>query len=158
MYTSDHPTDPIRPVDTDRIRVWAPTGSPGRQPTRMVEDPIPEAGDFWELANVDPLPMTAYEAAPREYTARPVRSRASGASSAALAAGIAAVPLSIVGIGAVLGLVAIVLGVGGIRQVARTPVQYHGNGRAITGIVLGTCSVVVGTPILLLFAGLAALL
>ncbi|MFW0795585.1 DUF4190 domain-containing protein [Gordonia sp. CPCC 205515] len=171
MSATEHTTEPITPADTDRIRVWAPPSAPhataevtsGYRPTtywqtRNVDDPIPEVGDFWDLAHAAPLPVPAAASAqPRQIYRRP-RSQVSGASSTALALAIAAVPLSLVGIGAILGMLAIVLGGVGIRQVAKAPTEYHGNGRAITAIVLGTGSALVGTPILLLIMGLAALL
>lgn len=160
MPVTDHPTEPIAPTDTDRIRVWGPAGvsvpaHTGYLHTRTLDDPIPEVGDYWGLAHASSVPSVAIP--PRAVAHPRQRAQVSGAASAALASALAAVPLSIVGIGAVLGLVAIVLGVVGIRQVAREP-MYRGNGRAITAIVLGTGSVLVGTPILLLFMGLAALL
>ena len=82
----------------------------------------------------------------------------SGWANAALIGGLVSVPLVLLlGIGGVLGVLAVILGVVGVRQVRREPLA-RGNGRAITGIVLGTGSAVIGIPILALVLTIGALL
>lgn len=149
MRVSDHSTEPIPPTTTDRLRIWpSATG------------PIPEVGDFWDLAHSEPVhegvifpygPPPAIGLPP----SRPV-TRVSGWATAALTVGLVAVPLSLVGVGAILGVLAVGLGVGGVVHAGGA--AHRGKGRAVTGIILGAGSAVVGTPILLVMLGLLALL
>lgn len=96
---------------------------------------------------------------PAPYLTRPVGGRpVAPAASLALTTGLISIPLTLVlGLGAILGLVAVVSGVIGVKQVRRAPAERKGTGRAITGIMTGAGSMVVGGPILLLVLFLAGL-
>ncbi|WP_044508140.1 hypothetical protein [Gordonia sp. KTR9] len=127
---------------------------------------LPPVGDFWDLQNAGPvslaaMPLPAGPVPPRPapYLTRPVGGRpVAPAASLALTTGLISIPLTLVlGLGAVLGLVAVVSGAVAVRQVRRAPAERKGTGRAITGIVTGAGSMVVGGPILLLVLFLAGL-
>ncbi|TSD97817.1 DUF4190 domain-containing protein [Gordonia rubripertincta] len=138
---------------------------------------LPPVGDFWGLQNSveeRPAPDSASSAPAWPSVRRPVpfigsrqtpivrplpyappaaRRAVAPAASLALTTGLIAIPMTLVlGLGAILGMVAIVSGIVGIKQVNRAPVNRKGTGRAVTGIVCGVGSVVVGGPILLLLA------
>ncbi|MCZ0914453.1 DUF4190 domain-containing protein [Gordonia amicalis] len=138
---------------------------------------LPPVGDFWDLQNsVDQNPALGFAAStpvrpstrlpapilgsrptptlrPLPYPPPTVRRTVAPAASLALTTGLIAVPMTLVlGLGAILGMVAIVAGIVGMKQVNRAPVTYKGTGRAVTGIVCGAGSAVVGGPILLLLA------
>ncbi|MBM7277037.1 DUF4190 domain-containing protein [Gordonia rubripertincta] len=122
---------------------------------------LPPVGDFWGLHNSveqsrvlpfvtsRPTPIVR----PLPYAPPAARRAVAPAASLALTTGLIAIPMTLVlGLGAILGMVAIVSGIVGIKQVNRAPVNRKGTGRAVTGIVCGVGSVVVGGPILLLLA------
>ncbi|ASR04556.1 DUF4190 domain-containing protein [Gordonia rubripertincta] len=138
---------------------------------------LPPVGDFWGLQNSveespaisspssapawpsgrRPLPFVGARPTPivrpLPYTPPAARRTVAPAASLALTTGLIAIPMTLVlGLGAILGMVAIVAGIVGIKQISRAPVNRKGTGRAVTGIVCGVGSVVVGGPILLLLA------
>ncbi len=122
---------------------------------------LPPVGDFWGLQNsVEQSPVLPFVTSrptsivrPLPYSPPAVRRTVAPAASLALTTGLIAIPMTLVlGLGAILGLVAIVSGIVGIKQVNRAPANRKGTGRAVTGIVCGVGSVVVGGPILLLLA------
>lgn len=125
----------------------------------VVDDaPLPAVGDFWAVDNHDLSPV----AVPPAYVARrvvvappyvPVYPRATTTAPLArwsLATALASVPLvAVFGIGAVLGIVAVLLGIGGIAQ-ATSNDHYRGAAKATTSIVIGMLSTIVGIPLMLL--------
>ncbi|MDH3019497.1 DUF4190 domain-containing protein [Gordonia alkanivorans] len=122
---------------------------------------LPPVGDFWGLQNsVEQSPVLPFVTSrptpivrPLPYSPPAVRRTVAPAASLALTTGLIAIPMTLVlGLGAILGMVAIVSGIVGIKQVNRAPANRKGTGRAVTGIVCGVGSVVVGGPILLLLA------
>ncbi|WP_232718925.1 DUF4190 domain-containing protein [Gordonia metallireducens] len=138
---------------------------------------LPPVGDFWGLQNSveqspvlgstssaparlsdgRPVPLVGSQPAPivrpLPYSPPAARRTVAPAASLALTTGLIAVPMTLaLGLGAILGMVAIVSGIVGIKQVNRAPMNRKGTGRAVTGIVCGVGSVVVGGPILLLLA------
>lgn len=142
-----------------------PTGNVGRLPARE-HAALPPVGDFWDLKNADrapfaamPLPARTFPARSAPYLTRPVGGRSvAPAASLALTTGLISIPLTLLlGLGAILGLVAVVAGAVGIRQVRRAPAERKGTGRAIAGIVTGAGSVIVGGPILFLVLLLSGL-
>lgn len=145
-----------------------PPPAPARRPaTRIATDPpIPAVGDYYGIDHPPvgyPTPVAvaaptigAPHPAPPLHVAAP---RTSGLCSAALALAVTSVPLLLLfGVGAILGMLAVVLGIAGVRQVNRDPHVYRGSGRAIGAIIVGTGSTLVGAPFLLLTMGLLALL
>ncbi|AZG48360.1 DUF4190 domain-containing protein [Gordonia insulae] len=133
--------------------------------TRVVDGPLPPLGEVWDL----PTPGTVRPLGPvpgHPSTRRPTVA----AATAGLVTSLVSLPLALIGIGAVVGLIGVVLGIvglvqissrkrmaagqAGIRQadVART----RGTGRAVAAIIMGTASVVVGAPILLVILALMA--
>lgn len=138
----------------DAIAASTP-GRPHRSPVPMarVRDtpgdlPLPEVGDYWDLAHPDhvalaPVPLTPARPLPQ-------RTRPAPLSTASLVTALAALPLvPVLGIGGVLGVLSVALGAAGVRQINRKP-GCHGSARAITGIVLGTIAALIGVPVLLL--------
>jgi hypothetical protein len=136
---------------------------------RDVEDrPIPAAvPEVWEYSTslTSPrLPFTASVIA-RPITTMSSRPReSSGMATAALVTGVVSLPLALVGVGAILGFIAMVLGttalvrIGTSRNAVAGSTRHRGTGRAITSLVLGTGSIVVGAPILLVILAIAAIL
>ncbi|UOG22943.1 DUF4190 domain-containing protein [Gordonia amicalis] len=143
---------------------------------------LPPVGDFWGLQNAAlqrpadnfttgtsarpsvcwPMPLTG----PREPSAASLlpyappapRRSVAPAASLALTTGLLAIPMTLaLGLGAVLGMIAVVSGAVAIKQINREPAARKGKGRAITGIVCGAGSVAVGGPILLFLALLIGL-
>ncbi|MFT4041672.1 MAG: DUF4190 domain-containing protein [Gordonia sp. (in: high G+C Gram-positive bacteria)] len=140
MRTEDA-TEPITPAATQR------------QPRWPDDAPIPEVGDYWDPNHADrwqPPPVAAMS--PQGGSVSPaMHLRQAPAASAALVSGLAALALiPAAGIGGIVGLIAIILGATGIRQINRNPTQYHGNGRAVSAIILGTIAALIGIPVLLL--------
>ncbi|MGV9481111.1 DUF4190 domain-containing protein [Gordonia aichiensis] len=138
----------------DAIAASTP-GRPHRSPVPMArvrdtpgDSPLPEVGDYWDLAHPDhvalaPVPLTPARPLPQ-------RTRPAPLSTASLVTALAALPLvPVLGIGGVLGVLSVALGAAGVRQINRKP-GYHGSARAITGIVLGTIAALIGVPVLLL--------
>ncbi|PKZ63898.1 hypothetical protein CYJ73_19580 [Gordonia terrae] len=161
---SDSPTPTridtaARPVPRSATRVE--TRLPAREHAAL-----PPVGDFWDLQHADRSPLVAMSTpvrvvtpSPAPYLTRPVGGRpVAPAASLALTTGLISIPLTLVlGLGAILGLVAVVSGVIGVKQVRRARAERKGTGRAITGIMTGAGSMVVGGPILLLVLFLAGL-
>lgn len=126
------------------------------------EDPLPPVGDFWDLQRPDPIVPTSIERAPAPLVRRrivapapyvpvyvPVRKTAPAVSWAFTSA-LASLPLLLLfGAGAILGALAVVLGIIGVAQVNSSD-QYKGSGRAAAAITIGLTSTLVGTPVLLL--------
>lgn len=125
----------------------------------VVDDaPLPAVGDFWDVAGPGPLPV----AVPPAYVQRRIvvappyvpvyRPPTTTAPLArwSLATALASVPLvAVFGVGAILGVVAILLGIGGIAQ-ATSNDHYRGTSKATTSIVIGMVSTMVGIPLMLL--------
>ncbi len=156
MRTVEESTQPIPAPVTAQHRRWPTTNE-------LVDlAPIPEVGDYIGPIS-EPIP-TAYLAPPTMETASAMGpfiapQRSSGMSTAALVLALMSVPLLLLfGLGAIPGFAAIGLGIAGVRQVSRNPQAYRGSGRAVTGIIVGTGSVIIGAPFLLLTMGLLALL
>ncbi|NDK89693.1 DUF4190 domain-containing protein [Gordonia desulfuricans] len=143
---------PAAPVPA-AVEVATPaTGSFWLSPrARQDDSPLPAVGDYWDLGRPDPVPYT-----PLQPVLPPTR-RTAPVAQAAMISGLASMPLiPLAGLGGLVGALAVVLGLVGAFQIGRRP-DYRGTGRAITGIVLGTGSAIVGLPILflvLLIAGL----
>ncbi|MGW0037988.1 DUF4190 domain-containing protein [Gordonia sp. NPDC003376] len=143
------------PVECAPVEVAAPTPNTGSfwlsPRARQNDSPLPAVGDYWDLGRPDPVPYT-----PLQPVLPPMR-RTAPVAQAAMISGLASVPLiPLAGLGGVVGALAAVLGLVGALQIGRRS-DYRGTGRAITGIVLGTGSAIVGLPILflvLLIAGL----
>ncbi|GAC66287.1 hypothetical protein [Gordonia soli] len=169
-------TDPERlgPLPESRHATLIDTSAPAwasewaDAPRPRTDGPLPAVGDYWDLEHPDPLPVPVaptirpHPSAVAAYGRSPgvavVRSRPSGRASAALALSLVSLPLLLLfGLGAILGSIAVVLGISAVRQISRQP-DVHGNGRAITGVVVGTGSAIVGTPFLVITLGLIALL
>lgn len=161
MRIEQHPTDPIAPPVTDRFIRWpdhvtetpaVATRLPSSSPPRTRADdlpPIPNAGDLWDLAHPDPV-VIAPPMMIRTPLARPARTGSPWAS-ASLAVALVSIPLILLaGLGAILGVVSVILGVGGIVQIARDPERYRGYGRAVSALMIGTGTAIVGTPFLAL--------
>ncbi|MGC4933557.1 DUF4190 domain-containing protein [Gordonia sp. DT30] len=114
------------------------------------EGPLPAVGDMWGREVLD-APLVAGPVIARPHTAGPVsypRTRTTPAATASMVCGLAAVPLTVaLGLGGLLGVVAVVLGLVSIRTIRREP-GCRGTGQALTGVVLGTGSAVIGLPIL----------
>lgn len=161
---------PVSPAPT---RVDTSAGPTPRSATRAAtrlpareHAALPPVGDFWDLAHADrtplvatPAPVRVIPSSPAPYLTRPVGGRpVAPAASLALTTGLISIPLTLVlGLGAILGLVAVVSGAVAVKQVRRAPADRKGTGRAITGIVTGAGSMVVGGPILFLVLLLAGL-
>ncbi|NKY64874.1 DUF4190 domain-containing protein [Gordonia rubripertincta] len=121
------------------------SGAPARLSTRR---PVPFISS---RPFVPSRPSAALQ--PLPYAAPAVRRTVTPAASLALTTGLIAIPMTLaLGLGAILGVVAIISGIVGVKQVNRAPATRKGTGRAVTGIVCGVGSVVVGGPILLLMA------
>ncbi|UEA58100.1 DUF4190 domain-containing protein [Gordonia otitidis] len=116
--------------------------------------PIPEVGDYWDVAHgdrvrYDPVALTPSRVAPIRLL--PHNTRPAPLATASLVTALAALPLiPVLGIGGVAGVLSIALGAAGVRQINRQQGRYHGSARAITGIVFGTIATLIGMPILLL--------
>lgn len=81
----------------------------------------------------------------------------SGMAVAAMVCGIIGIlGVCMWGAGAVIGLVALGLGIAGVVQINRQPQQLRGKGMAISGIVLGSLSMVAG-PLIVIFVFLPLL-
>ncbi|WP_439029772.1 DUF4190 domain-containing protein [Gordonia terrae] len=152
------------PVRTTPPR--SPVSSPVHNGTRLearaparVHGALPPVGDFWDLQNAGRIVPAAPLPRPAAYLSRPaMRRTVTPAASLALTTGLISIPLTLaLGLGAILGLVAVVSGAVAIRQVRSAPADRKGTGRAITGIVAGTGSMIVGGPILFLVLLLAGL-
>lgn len=144
------PVSPARPVTRVETRV---------RPAPEEHAALPPVGDFWDLENSAPPPVTFTNprpgpvVRPLPYSPPVVHRTVAPAASLALTTGVIAIPMTLVlGLGAILGMIAIISGIVAIKQVNRTPATRKGTGRAVTGIVCGTGSVVVGGPILLFLA------
>lgn len=162
----DSPKPPTRletgPRPTPRTATRVETRAPAKEHAAL-----PPVGDFWDLENANRAPLGAMASparrmapvVPTPYLTRPVGGRTvAPAASLALTTGLISVPLTLaLGLGAILGLVAVVSGAVAAKQVRRAPAERKGTGRAITGIVTGAGSMVVGGPILLLVLLLAGL-
>lgn len=145
------PTSASSPVYGDaRLEPRAPARAHGA---------LPPVGDFWDLQNAGRIVPAAPLPRPAPYLTRPaMRRTVTPAASLALTTGLISLPLTLaLGLGAVLGLVAVVSGAIAIRQVRRAPADRKGTGRAVTGIIAGTGSMIVGGPILFLVLLLAGL-
>lgn len=179
---TDQPTHPIAPTATDRHVRWpqhnddapiveaasiveaapVPVIEPVTPITRFPlrgsrdEGPLPAVGEYWTAEY-----WTADDWTPGHVGTvdEPVRyPHTSGWATAALISGLVSVPLVLLlGIGGILGVLAVILGVVGVRQIRRDPLA-RGTGRAITGIVVGTGSAVIGIPILALVLTIGSLL
>ena len=121
--------------------------------------PLPEVGDYWDLAHCHRVAVAPLAGAPVAITPprvtpiRPLphRTRPAPLATASLVTALAALPLiPVLGIGGVAGVLSIALGAAGVRQINRQQGRYHGSARAITGIVFGTIATLIGMPILLL--------
>ncbi|UPG67357.1 DUF4190 domain-containing protein [Gordonia hongkongensis] len=159
------PKLPTRVEPAAESSPWMVTRNAGRLPARE-HAALPPVGDFWGLENARraplaamPLPARTFPARSAPYLTRPVGGRSvAPAASLALTSGLISLPLTLLlGLGAILGLIAVVAGAVGVRQVRRAPAERKGTGRAITGIVTGAGSVIVGGPILFLVLLLAGL-
>ena len=153
------------PHDTTRSTARAP-GRPHRVPAPMTglrdtsrDAPLPEVGDYWDLAHCHRVAVTPLAGAPVAITPSrvtpirplPHRTRSAPLATASLVTALAALPLiPVLGIGGVAGVLSIALGAAGVRQINRQQGRYHGSARAITGIVFGTIATLIGMPILLL--------
>lgn len=129
---------------------------------------LPPVGDFWDLQNPDRFVSSAvYPALAPQPFALPPRAYAmpiptgrtvAPAASLALTTGLLSVPgILVFGLGALLGMIAVVSGAVALRQINRAPTTRYGTGRAVAGIITGTGSVLVGGPILLVVLLLAGL-
>ena len=121
------------------------------------DTPLPEVGDYWDLAHAERViltPTVIPTVHPVPLASQvPARPRTSPLTTASLVTALAAFPLiPVLGIGGVVGLLSMVLGAAGVRQIHRHPTRYRGSGRAVTGIVLGTIAAVIGIPIILALA------
>ncbi|MDL9944907.1 hypothetical protein QSJ19_04765 [Gordonia sp. ABSL11-1] len=136
---------------------------------RDVEDrPIPAAvPEVWEYAipyTSPRLPVTASVVAGPITTMSSRPRESSGMATAALVTGVVSLPLALIGVGAVLGFIAMVLAatalvrIGTSRNAVTGSTRHRGTGRAIASLVLGTGSIVVGAPILLVILAIAAIL
>lgn len=162
------PDSPMLPARVETQAKPAPrvaTRIDTRMPARE-HAALPPVGDFWDLKHADRMPpaampvsMRMFPPRPAPYLTRPVGGRpVAPAASLALTTGLISIPLTLVlGLGAILGLVAVVSGAVAVKQVRRAPAERKGTGRAITGIVTGAGSMVVGGPILFLVLLLAGL-
>lgn len=126
------------------------------------DTPLPEVGDYWDLAHAERViltPTVIPTVHPVPLASQvPARPRTSPLTTASLVTALAAFPLiPVLGIGGVVGLLSMVLGAAGVRQIHRHPTRYRGSGRAVTGIVLGTIAAVIGIPIMLLVLVIAGL-
>ena len=121
----------------------------------VMDGPLPPIGDLWGRAELDPIPeFRTSGVGPVVYP----RGRTAPAATAAVVCGVASVPLTLaLGIGGVLGILAIILGVTAVRTIRRTP-GMRGTGRAVASIVMGTGSALVGLPILALVLMVGSLL
>lgn len=166
------PTHPIAPAVTDRHIRWPQSneddhaiadtpdrddvGSPPPVPaaeislapspflSRVDDAPLPPVGDFWGVnARDHPIPVqVGSPVVPVSYP------RTSMLANAAMIGGLASIPLVLLlGVGGILGILAVVAGAVSIHQLRRQPGR-PGTARAITGIVAGTGSALVGVPIL----------
>ncbi len=178
---ADTPAPPAGPRARTRVESRGSLLSSRRAPVEHA--PLPPVGDFWDLENpgTDGLspaarpvggntgvalafphavrrPAPTPHAPPTPYVPPRTDRTVAPAASIALATGLVSIPLTLaLGLGAVLGMIAIVAGVVGIRKVNRSPASTKGTGRAVTGIVCGAGSVLVGGPILLFLAVLVTL-
>ncbi len=83
----------------------------------------------------------------------PLPATRSGMATAALVLGIIGLVTSCVGVGIILGIIALVLGILAQSDISRSQGQRTGSGRATAGIVLGVCTVV-AIPIIALLIGI----
>lgn len=108
--------------------------------------PTPPAAPAWEPSPTTPFSEPPSGMAPLQKT--------SGKATAAMVVGIVSCCIGFVPfIGAFLalpaGIVALVLGILGLKEVNRDPTMFKGKGMAITGIVLGAIMVVLGAIMLI---------
>ncbi|MGV9827725.1 MULTISPECIES: DUF4190 domain-containing protein [unclassified Gordonia (in: high G+C Gram-positive bacteria)] len=159
-WPASNTLDPFPVADESAVTPPAPSvaapaavsaAAPAPWAARAREDaPLPEVGDYWDLdAPIAYTPPAPTRVVSRTVSVLPPR-RTAPASAVALILALTSVPLILMaGVGGVLGLLSIALGAVGIRQARRDPVRYHGNGRAVVAIVLGTMSMMIGLPILM---------
>ncbi|WP_187587494.1 hypothetical protein [Gordonia sp. OPL2] len=163
------PDAAVMTPQSQRFSVQPPV--PASITRRDIEDrPIPAAvPEIWEYTGPVTSPRLPPVAAPITAGSMPMmspRPRESSAmvATAALVTSVVSLPLALVGVGAVLGLIAMIVGVTALVQigVSRNAVvgstRHRGTGRAITSLVLATGSIVVGAPILLVILAIAAIL
>ncbi|GAA3697805.1 hypothetical protein GCM10022238_12210 [Gordonia hankookensis] len=188
MRVTEHPTQPIDAPVTDRHLRWPPpedadlpsaedlpiadnppTGETiGHVPDQIiaapqVHAPLPRVGEIWDLPvhTVDPAwADPAWTAAASTYgtSYRPKKRPAPGSATAAVVASSVSLPLALLGVGAVLGFLGVVLGIAALVQIGSGAQRRQGTGRAVAAIVMGTASVVVGTPILLVILAVLAII
>ncbi|MDY6808065.1 MAG: DUF4190 domain-containing protein [Actinomycetota bacterium] len=152
----DRELDDTAPADSHADSRVTPTPATPPPPPRGITEsdaPLPPAADVWypvpvaATAVTPPLPMHVG----RMEHARPNSTMA----TTALVTSMVALPLALVGVGAILGLVATTLGVIALvqistgRRAAPLPNRYRGTGRAVAGTLAGIASMIIGTPILL---------
>ncbi|MFT4126206.1 MAG: DUF4190 domain-containing protein [Gordonia sp. (in: high G+C Gram-positive bacteria)] len=129
-----------------------------RRPDRD-EGPLPEVGDLWGLDHPDPPLAFATPGISAPGIPTPLRyprRTAAPLVNPALVSGLLSIPLILfAGLGAILGLVAILLGVASLGQIRRQP-GYDGTGRAVTAIITGAGSTLVGMPVLVILLILLA--
>ncbi|MFW0788921.1 DUF4190 domain-containing protein [Gordonia sp. CPCC 205333] len=127
------------------------------------DGPLPAVGDFWDLNHPDPLPSppitpTAISPVPQarrivttaSFVPSVLPMKTAPAVSWAFAAALSSIPLLVLcGLGAILGVVAVVLGIVGVAQVNSSD-RYRGTGRAAASIAIGLSTTLVGTLLMLL--------
>lgn len=154
-----------------------------------VHAPLPRVGEIWDLPvhTVDPAwsdpawtaaastypasvypgsiyPASTYSASPYSPGYGQQKRPAPATATAAVVASSASLPLALLGVGAVLGFLGVVLGIVAVVQIGSGPQigsgqqRRQGTGRAVAAIVMGTASVVVGTPILLVILAVLAVI
>ncbi len=132
-------------------------------------NPLPSVGDYWDLDHPDPLPIaepiipTSIAPAPlvrptfgvaMPYVPVYVPVKTAPLTSWAYAAALSSIPLLLLcGAGAIVGFIAVILGIAGVAQVSSSE-RYRGTGRAATSIAIGLTTTIVGTPFLALTIGL----
>ncbi|MYR08768.1 hypothetical protein GTV32_21725 [Gordonia sp. SID5947] len=183
MRVTEHPTQPIDAPITDRHLRWPPSEDheqtafePQSSAATRVDGPLPRVGELWDLPahTVDPTwsdPAWSAAAAHQHLPAHATGTRfalppghrqrkrpAPGTATAAVVASSVSLPLALLGIGAILGFVGVVLGIAAVVQIGSGPERRQGTGRAVTAIVAGTASVIVGTPILLVILAVLAVI
>lgn len=135
-------------------------GAPMPPVPMEIDGPLPPAADIWypiPVATGNPIPHLSPVDRSHRHLTRPDgdRTPSSTMATAALVTSMISLPLALVGVGAILGLIATVLGVIALIQIsvgrrpAPLPNRYRGIGRAAAGTVAGVASVIIGAPILL---------
>ena len=105
--------------------------------------PVPPAPPGWGA----PPPYGA----PAPTFVRPEPAATNGVATAALVVGIVAIPMLVLcGLGAIAGLVAVVLGVLGLVRAGKLP-DSPGKGMAIGGLIIGVVSLIAGVAIFAAF-------